>query len=164
MAAPTAVAEEHTDQPGAGESAHLPGHARRNSDYAAATAHYARSLAIRRALDDQLNVAAVLNNMAIVAQFEGTARSQHFHEEALAIRRKLGNRGILPCRSTTSAPRCSTGMSTLRRRPSISTRRSPSNAVGDKGPSPMRQQPGQRAPRPGRVRRLYNNSMPRAWR
>ena len=54
--------------------------AAQQGDYATAQNSYEQSLAIRRAMDDQPNIANVLNNLGIVARFRGEyAQASAYH-------------------------------------------------------------------------------------
>jgi len=65
----------------------------KQGDYAAAADFYARSLAIRRELNDRGGVGAVLNNQGLLAYEQGDYRAARtLHEESLAIDRELGDR------------------------------------------------------------------------
>ncbi|HWQ11894.1 MAG TPA: tetratricopeptide repeat protein, partial [Roseiflexaceae bacterium] len=62
-------------------------------DLAEAERFYARSLALRRELDDMVGVAATLNNLGAAAKSRGDdAQAIAYYEEALAIFRQLADR------------------------------------------------------------------------
>jgi predicted ATPase/DNA-binding SARP family transcriptional activator len=70
--------------------------ARVQGDYAGARAHYERSLALARALQDTPRIAAVLNNLGAVAKEQGDYDlAREFYEQSLVLKRGLPSRWSL---------------------------------------------------------------------
>jgi adenylate cyclase len=67
----------------------LPG----SNNYEQAQSLYEESLEIRRRLADEFNIANLLNNMGIIARFQGDyALARALYQESLSIRQKLGDK------------------------------------------------------------------------